>query len=168
MSEVSATVGSLEGGGGKPLVNWSYPCVRKRAVSHHVFRVWNIIVSPSCSLPPGRDGRCAGQMRRCGVVVRRGNRRALAYPPRWGADERRLLGAPDGSPLQLQALSPFRLPSSLLLFHGGHGGSHGLGGGPFSILHCTNKPFSHCVSCSVCVVCASLASVRSRPPRRSQ
>lgn len=51
----------------------SHPCLRKRAVSHHVFRVSSDHRLPTAGPSTGKD--------RCGVVVHRGNRRALAYSP---------------------------------------------------------------------------------------
>lgn len=99
----------------------------------------------------------AGRASRCGEVVRRGNRRALAYPPRWGADVRRLLGAPDGSftPCSFRALLSFPLTEFLLVAHGGHGGHF-----PFSTVPASLSP---CWCTYVCVVCAPLDAGQVSP-----
>lgn len=93
---------------------------------------------------------------RCGVVVRRGNRRALAYPLGWGTGERRLLGAPDGSwpPLAASRLSyPFTEFLAFLLT-----------GAMGAIFH--SPPYQQSLSLCVyvCAVCASLAPVCEVPP----
>jgi hypothetical protein len=146
MSEVSAAVGSL--GGRKATCQSHLACgnVLSLPVSHHVFRVQTLVAPAGPSMGKGRYG----------VVVRRGNRRALAYPPWWGVDERRLLGAPDGSPS-----SPF--VSVYRAFCFSFTGAVGVHGGHFPLLHHTNKPCK-ALSLSACMCCLCVTGVGEVSP----
>lgn len=128
-----------------------HPCMRKRAVSHHVFR--RVQTCPLLSAGPAMGKG------RCGVVVRRGNRRALAYPPRWGA----LMNAAssvlpmvrfplaDSKPL-LSAYRVFSFFAFLLT---------GAMGAIFHSPPVTTKPSMCAVRVCVCCLCIAGAGVKS-------
>lgn len=142
------------GGGKKSHLSGSHPCLRKRAVSHHVFRVQTIV-----SLPPGR-------------------RWARADAVWWsaaGTGERSpnlldgaLMNAafsvlPMVPPCSFKALS---LVPVCRVFASRARGSKGPWG-PFSLLHHTSEPckarfWVHVVCC----LCIAGLSVKSRPPGR--